>query len=421
VSAATPTSTLAALAQGAMWAALVCWWLRLALWPGPWDRDQARPLLASAASLAAVVLLLLGFGSPVRLAAFGPPVLEGLFGPLSSLLTPLREMRELKRFLLPAGWFAVVALTLLAEGRLARRSRAFATWVAAVLLALGLGERVFADTKKVFVPPVPAGYALLEDSTEDGALLELPVDTWGRIRSVHRMLWQPSHGRAIVAGKTGIDPAWYTPARGVFDEFPSDECLLLMERWGIDSVLDGRRLSVPDEGGLPEGLVFRGRREAADGSREWRLYDVTSSSRAWRAEPEPGPGEWRQPEAANERAAGATDGSLATAAEVTDEEALELRLPEGGTVTALELDYGAGRFSRVPAGLQVLGRGEGAWEDLTVETGRRDLRARAADQLVRRRSARLVVPVRPSPARELRLVSPDVPWDLPEVRVRVVP
>jgi hypothetical protein len=235
------------------------------------------------------------------------------------------------------------------------------------------------------------------------------------------MLWQPSHGRPIVAGKTGIDPAWYTPARAVFNEFPSDECLLLMQRWGIDSVLDGRRPSVPDGSELPEGLVFRGRREAADGSREWRLYDVTASSRTWGPEPEPGPGEWRRPEAGQEWAAGAMDGSLATAAEATDGEGLELRLPQGGTVTALELDYGAGRFSRVPAGLQVLGRVEGTWEDLTAETGSRDLRARAADQLVRQRSARLVVPVRPSPARELRLVSPTVPWDLPEVRVRVVP
>jgi hypothetical protein len=404
-----------------MWATLACWWLRLALWPGPRDQEQARALLVSAASLAAVVLLLLSFGSPVRLAAFGPPVLEGLFGPLSSLLTPLREMRELKRFLLPAGWFAVVALTLMAERRLARRPPVFAMVMAAGLLAVGLGERVFADTKKVFVPPVPAGYALLEDSTEDGALLELPVDPWGRIRSVHRMLWQPSHGRPIVAGKTGIDPAWYTPARAVFNEFPSDECLLLMERWGIDSVLDGRRPSVPDGSERPEGLVFRGRREAADGSREWRLYDVTASSRTWGPEPEPGPGEWRRPEAGEEWSTGAMDGSLATAAEVTDGEGLELRLPRGGTVTALELDYGAGRFSRVPAGLQVLGRVEGTWEDLTAETGSRDLRARAADQLVRQRSARLVVPVRPSPARELRLVSPTVPWDLPEVRVRVVP
>ena len=34
-----------------------------------------------------------------------------------------------------------------------------------------------------------------------GGLLELPFDPWGRINSVKRMLWQPAHGRPIVAGK----------------------------------------------------------------------------------------------------------------------------------------------------------------------------------------------------------------------------
>ena len=54
------------------------------------------------------------------------------------------------------------------------------------------------------------------------------------------MLWQPSHGRPIVAGRTGLDPAWYSPARQVFNEFPSEESLRLLRSWGIDSVLDAR-------------------------------------------------------------------------------------------------------------------------------------------------------------------------------------
>jgi hypothetical protein len=346
-------------------------------------------------------------------------VLEGLFGPLSSLLPPLRELRELKRFLMPAGWFAVVALTLMAQRRLERRPRALAVAVATTLLGLGLGERLTADTKKVFVPPVPAGYALLESSTGSGGLLELPVDRWGRIRSVHRMLWQPSHGRPIVAGKTGIDPAWYMPAREVFNECPSEECLLLMERWGIDSVLDGRRNLGLGGGRWPEGLVARGRQLARDGSREWRLYDAVSS-RPWSPEPDPGPGQWRRP-VPGEAWVAAADGSLATAAEVGAVAGLELRVPGEGRVTALELDYGVGRFSRVPARLKVLGRKGDAWEELSAEEDARHLRARAADQLVRHRSARLVVPLNATHARELRLVSPTVPWDLPEVRVRVLP
>ena len=57
-------------------------------------------------------------GSPIRATTFGEPLAEGLFGPVSALLGPLREMRELKRFVLPAGWAAVVAATLTLEVRL---------------------------------------------------------------------------------------------------------------------------------------------------------------------------------------------------------------------------------------------------------------------------------------------------------------
>jgi hypothetical protein len=234
------------------------------------------------------------------------------------------------------------------------------------------------------------------------------------------MLWQPSHGRPVVAGKTGIDPAWYTPAREVFNEFPSEECLLLMSRWEIDSVLDGRRGDPVDAGGLPPGLVLRGRQVEGAGSRDWRLYDTVPPSPVWGPEPEPGPGEWRPLEPADDAGEPATDGTLATAAQIEGEGGLELRVPGEGTLTALELDYGAGRFSRVPADLKVLGRVGDVWEDLT-EARPRHLRARAADQLLRRHSARLVVPLEASRARRVRLVSPRAPWDLPEVRARVVP
>jgi hypothetical protein len=240
------------------------------------------------------------------------------------------------------------------------------------------------------------------------------------------MLWQPSHGRPIVAGKTGIDPGWYTPAREVFNEFPSEESALLMRTWGVDSVLDHRREGAPLEGQrLPEGVILRGRETERGGKREWRLYDTLplGSSPALDPEPSPGPGAWRHPEPApgDAAAAAATDGSLDTSGEVAGEEGLELRAPDGGTVTALELDYGPGRFNRVPPDLSVLGLVDGAWEDLTAESRASFLRARAADQLLKRQSARLVVTLQPSSARRLRLVSSRVPWDLPEVRVRVRP
>jgi hypothetical protein len=340
------------------------------------------------------------------------------------VLTPLRELRELKRFLVPAGWAAVVACVLMLERHLRRRPPAAAIALTVALLALGVGERLHADTKKVFVPLPPAPYALLEDSSGTGGLLELPFERWGRVRAVHRMLWQPSHGRPIVAGKTGIDPGWYTPAREVFNEFPSEESVRLMRAWGLDSVLDRRREAGPvDADPFPEGVVLRGRRTEKGGGREWRLFDVLGPSPALAAEPAPGPGTWLRPGAAtgDAAAARATDGSPDTAGEVTSPNGLGLQVPDGGTVVALELDYGPGRFNRVPPHLRVRGLIDGRWEDLTVPPSGELLRSRAADQLLRSQSAQLVVTLRPSAARRLRLVSGRVPWDLPEVRVQVRP
>jgi len=114
----------------------------------------------------------------------------------------------------------------------------------------------------------------------------------------------------------------------------------------------------------------------------------------------------------------ATDGSVETAGEVTDPEGLLLVLPDGEGVGALELDYGPGRFSRVPPELKILGLESGEWRDLTPGVGAAHLRARAAHQLLTDQSARLVIPLLPNAARRLRLVSDSVPWDLPEVRVR---
>lgn len=412
------------LAGVLLWAALACWCGRLTLWPRLEDHEETRlRLLASLFSLAAFVSLLLSLGSPVRASTFGEPLAEGLFGPVSALLGPLREMRELKRFVLPAGWAAVVAATLMLEVRLRTRPRAVAPVLAALVVAVGVGERLRADTRKVNVPPPPDPYALLQDSRTAGGLLELPFDQWGGIRSVHRMLWQPSHGRPIVAGKTGIDPAWYTPARAVFNEFPSEESVLLMRAWGLDCVLDRRSSPLP--GPLPEGVVVRGRRQTPGRDGEWTLLDVLpgASPDALAREPVPGPGAWPTPLVLGDpagEAGAAADGSLDTAAEVTRPEGLRLAVPEGA-VSAVQLDYGRGRFSRVPPKLTVLGLVDGEWRDLTEGLGGAFLRARAANQFLRTRSARLVIPVATSPARQIRLVSSSVPWDLPEVRLRVAP
>jgi hypothetical protein len=406
----------ARFAAGAfLWSALATWWVRLALWPKPATGETGLGLAASAAGLAAFVFLLLSLGSPIGLHTHGNPVLEGIFGPLSSLLAPLREMRELKRFLLPAGWAAVVAATLALELRLRGRPRALGPALAAVILLVALAERVQADTRKAFAPPPPEPYELLRLSDRSGGLLELPFDEWGRIDSIHRMLWQPSHGRPIVAGRTGLDPAWYAPARQVLNEFPSEESLLLLRSWGIDSVLDARGGAEPP---WPEGVLLRGQRMRSEG--EWRLVDVLPGSDRDRLGPEPSPdaGAWERPEAPDAGAAApAVDGSVETAGEITRTEGLALVAP--GDVSAVELDYGHGRFGRVPSSLRVLGLVGDEWLDLTEEPTGDHLRARAANQLLTQRAARLVVRLRPGRVSKLRLVSDDVPWDLPEVRVRV--
>ena len=388
------------LAAAALWGALLTWCARLLFWPVPGDEAERLRLFGSSVALAAFVLLVLSLGSPIRLRYFSEPLATGLFGPLSSVLSPLREMRELKRYLLPAGWAIVVTTAIALELRLRALPRAVGPALAAALLAIGLAERADADTRKASLPPLPDGYELLRGSARSGGLLELPFDEWGRIASIHRMLWQPRHGRPVVAGRTGLDPAWYSPAHAVFNSFPSDESLLLLRAWGVDSVLDTRG--------------------------EWRLVDLPPRGDAETALAEPAvpEGAWESPAVANGGAASdaarATDGSTETAQEVGDPEGVAFALPPGKAASAVEIDYGAGRFGRVPAELRVLGRsGAGEWLDLADPQSARLLRARAANQLLRRRTARLVVLLRPGAATELRLVSAQLPWDLPELRVRL--
>jgi hypothetical protein len=413
-----PTRGAATAAAVALWGALVAWCWRLLRWPELQDESECLRFFASASALAAFVCLVLGLGSPIRFVYFGEPLAQGLFGPLSAVIPPLREMRELKRYLLPAGWAAVVAAAAVLELRLRSLPRAVGPALAAALLAVGLGERASADTRKAQLPPLPAGYELLRRSTQSGGLLELPFDGWGQVTSVHRMLWQPRHGRPITAGRTGLDPAWYSPALAIFNSFPSDESVLLLRAWGIDSVLDTRG---GDEPRWPDGVALRG---SVPGERgEWRLLDVLPRGgvEAALAEPETPAGRWEAASAHPDdtQSLRATDGSLETAAVVTADDGLAVGLPTGKMPAALELDYGSGRFARVPPELRVLARSaEGDWRDVTDPASARFLRARAANQLLRRQSARLVVLLQPLRASELRLVSAERPWELPELRVR---
>jgi hypothetical protein len=418
----TPATRL--LADALLWGALAAWCLRLALWPRDGADEAELALGASAFGLAALVLLALGLGSPIRLHHEGAPALTGLFGPLSSALPPLRELRELRRCLLPAGWAAVVGATLALERRLRTRPAALGPLLATVLLSVGLGERLVADTRKATAPPLPAAYAMLRESRGIGGLLELPVDGWGQIASIHRMLWQPAHGRPIVAGRTGLDPSWYHPARAVFNEFPSQESLRLARAWGIDSVLDQRPKQAAG-GARPEAVVLRGERPQAGRAGSVRLFDLEPDAepRGIGPEPEPPPGSWERPSSPTSGvspATLATDGSLDTAGEITDPQGVSLVVvPDGSVVTAVELDYGGGRFARVPRELSVLGLVGDDWVELAEDESRAELRARAAHMLLRDRRARLLVRLRPERVRRLRLACDEVPWELPEIRLRV--
>jgi hypothetical protein len=308
------------------------------------------------------------------------------------------------------------------ELRLPRQPAVLAPALAALVLALGLGERVRADTRSVNVPPLPDFYSLLQSSQTNRGLLELPFDPWGRISSVKRMLWQPEHGRPIVAGKGGLDPAWYTPAGEVFELFPSEESVLLLRAWDITTVLDARpdAWRAPLPAGLTEGLVLRAQLDRPEGP--VRLFDVLPPGLPGRlAEPALGAGRWLSPDAAATAPAHrpAVDGSLETAASFEAGEGPVFVVPEAATASALELDYGTGRFSRVPRLLQVQARVEGRWTDVTREPAGWLLRARAADQLMRTRRARLVITLQPHAAGALRLVAGADAWDLPELRVLV--
>lgn len=408
-----------AAADVLLWATLAAWCAGLALMPIGDPRARLR-VLASGAGLAAFVLLLLSLGSPVALSWERPPLLHGLFEPLSSLLPALRELRELKRFLLPAGWAAAVAVVLWLELQLPPRPSRVAPLLVAFALTLGLLERARADTRSVSVPAPPEYYALLERSQTAGGLLELPFDPWGRIGSVKRMLWQPRHGRPIVAGKVSLDPAWYTPAGEVFGRFPSRESLLLLRAWGVTSVLDAR----PDAwreartAPLPEGLVMRAELEQPGGP--VRLYDVLPDPAPGAlAEPETGDGRWLRPDpaAAALPHRAAVDGSLDTAAAFEGSDAPVIVVPGGTTASAVALDYGSGRFSRVPRQLALQALVDARWIDVTREPTGSWLQARAADQLLRRRRAGLIVGLEAPSAGPLRLVSSGEPWDLPELRL----
>ena len=149
-------------------------------------------------------------------------------------------------------------------------------------------------------------------------------------------------------------------------------------------------------------------------------FDVLPGSDRDRLGPEPSPdaGTWERPEAPNAGgAAPAVDGSVETAAEIARPEGLPSWRP--GTSPRWSSTTAAAASVVSPRACASSASSGDEWLDLTEDAAGDHLRARAANQLLTQRAARLVVRLRPGHVSKLRLVSDDVPWDLPEVRVRV--
>ena len=416
--------------DAALWILIISWCLRLAIWPNPWsDSESAMKIIASAAYLAALILFLLSLGSPAVVLRSGEALSQGILGPLSQVVLPLNHMRELWRCLMPTGWAVVFATALSLERRVRHLPKVIAPILAIAVLVLSFGGCLGIELKRIIIPSPPDGYELLQRSRGQGGLLELPYPRWNQIYSIRRMYWQPSHGRPVVSGYTGFGPGWYRSARDCFNSFPSPESLFLIRAWNIDTVLIGEgcpglgpAIRADPARGLPRGVVFRGRRG------NWMLFDIRPGrTQLPHVSPPDGELAWTAPLHASEEDSSsgtfslASDGSVsvADAAIVTDPQGIGFRVPDGNKLRAVELDYGRGGLFIVPLRVRVMGLVRGRWRDLTVNPSGRFLRARAADLLMRRAPAKLIVHVRASEATGFRLAASNRRWHLPELRLCV--
>ena len=409
----------ARFAAGAfLWSALATWWVRLALWPKPATGETGLGLAASAAGLAAFVFLLLSLGSPIGLHTYGNPASRGDLRPSLVAAGAAAGDEGAQALPLPAGWAAVVAATLALELRLRGRPRALGPALAAVVLLVALAERVQADTRKAFAPPPPEPYELLRLSDRSGGSSSFRSTSGaGSPPSTACSGSRRTGGPSPPAGRGWTLPGTRRPGRCGTSSRRKRACSCCAP--GASTACSTRGPATSRRG--PRASFSAGG-EPMPGSRDGNGACSTCSPEAIGTvsvrSPHPTPGRGRGREAPDAGAAApAVDGSVETAGEITGPEGLLLVAP--GDVSAVELDYGRGRFGRVPSSLRVLGLVGDEWLDLTEEPTGAHLRARAANQLLTQRAARLVVRLRPGRVSKLRLVSDDVPWDLPEVRVRI--
>jgi hypothetical protein len=403
-----------------IWGLVVSWALRLATWSRPWRGDsETISFLGSAALFSAAILYLLSLGSPLEFFIRGPEIAQGIFKLESILIPPLGQIRVVDKFIAITGWFLIVGLTL----KLEYLSRRFWKWVphftASLLLLLAFAGWISANFETSPWEPMPEGYGLLKNSKGTGGLLELPLTRWNTHVAIFRMAWQREHGRPIVAGLNSQAPPYYEHARGVFNGFPSRECLWLMSRWNVDTVLENVNPKDSERSGLklPKGVILR---DSLDG---WLLFDVVNYQPAEDFESDKSADtlSWSLPEvtADDEAARLAGDGSTfyLNSAELDSHTSLDFQIETGRCLTAVMIDYGYALKALIPSSIEVQGYVDGRWEDLTSGNSGSFLRARAADLLLRRKFVRLVIEAKPSQATLFRLRAPRNKWHVAELRV----
>lgn len=402
-----------------LWGWLGSWIALLALRQFDWGNTEERnPWLSAFALVTGVILILLTLGSPMRLFEGAAPVSSGLYTIATTILPPFDQARGLLRFIIPAGWFFVMALGLSAAGRRLEEkpAKVMASLMAAFCI-LAIIEVWGAEPDSRQVPEIFPEYSLLKQSEGHGGLLELPYYKWPHVHSIRRMYWQPQHGRKIADGCTGFMPAWRAPARFIYNRFPSAQCLALLRKWNIDSVLAEPAHDV-DDSSLPAGVLLRGTMNG------WRLYDLDFEQlpgleHTWIPEDsrEVMPTIYRENLIDQTRTNLLTDEDTGFKSKVTLARKQWMLFHSEGPIEGIVLDFGYGAFFRIPGEVVVEARVGDQWRRVDIPRGSRFIGARCADLLMNSQFARIYIPLRETNATVFRLRGKRDRWDLPELRL----
>lgn len=403
-----------------LWGLLLSWAILLASWNDPWSDEKRRVrYLSGVLFYVAFIFLLLALGSPIAWNRNGAELGKGIFGFVAWVIPPLSQLRELSRFMVPAAWSFAIGLILALDAVIRSYSKKVILAIAAAFALLIPADRLGKEFKFYQYSDMPQHYELLKNSSGPGALLELPFPQWNSWRGIMAMGWQHEHGRPIVTGYTGVSPAWYQYARLVFMRFPSRGSLWLMKKWNVDTVL------LPDQDDevdqrlqqYSEALIPRGKSEG------YRLFDLSFDMIDDELGGEVSAGEllWKVPELdgfpESRHLIGDGIATPGSSLRITGDDRLTFGIDDSLTLRAVEIDYGYGIGTHVPAAVKVLGLIDGEWKTLNVKHSGRYLHARAADLLMRSQFARIRINLKRNRATRFRIVASDKTFLLPELAI----